>query len=241
MFKCSHIVCKVDNLSKVVKDFKELGFNIEWGSNPDKAHNALIWFEKGPFIEFYQPPKILKYFSFFIGAVWGSPMKNRLTGYLNMKNGWCDAAFERFDYDENSYDENNKNLFSLKKNRIDFKKAGIKTSRIAKGSRVRLDGKKVKYSVFIPEPHGWPFIVSGYNFPQRPKKIEHENGAKEVVSMKIGVLENNLNSFEAFYKKEPILKTEASDKPGIINVEISGLSSELDSKLLHGARILQSA
>src|SRR5262249_54346468 len=51
MLRCSHVLCTVDDIARAVADYTELGFTVEWGSDPRQAHNALIWFAEGPFIE----------------------------------------------------------------------------------------------------------------------------------------------------------------------------------------------
>lgn len=238
MLRCSHIVCKVDDLSKTVEDYRALGFNIHWGSEPERAHNALLWFETGPFIEFYQPPKLLKYLVPLISIVGGRPMGKRFRSYLGMTAGWCDIAFEPDSHDETRVDENNGNYLGLKRVRTVFKESGIATSRIIKGSRVRPDQKKVKFSAFIPDVTGWPFVMSGYDFPQRPATVDHPNGAKEVVSFTVGVLEKDLPRFNALYGGEALLKPRAADTPGITRVEISGPEIEFDPARLHGANIV---
>jgi len=48
--KVSHVIYKVDDLSKAIKDFKDKGFQIEYGSKTN-PHNALIYFSKGPYIK----------------------------------------------------------------------------------------------------------------------------------------------------------------------------------------------
>ena len=71
MLKCSHILCKVNNISNLFRDYEALGFSVEWGSAPERAHNALLWFKEGPFIEFLQMPKPVTYLSLPLGLVYG--------------------------------------------------------------------------------------------------------------------------------------------------------------------------
>ena len=71
MLKFWQIICKVNNIKEAVRDLEALGFSIEWGRAPERAHNALLWFKEGPFIEFFQLPKLFTYLSLPLGLVYG--------------------------------------------------------------------------------------------------------------------------------------------------------------------------
>ena len=53
MFKPSHYLVCVQDLPHAVADFEQAGFCVTWGSAPETAHNALIHFESGGFVELY--------------------------------------------------------------------------------------------------------------------------------------------------------------------------------------------
>lgn len=236
MIKCSHIVCKVNNIANVVRDYEALGFSMEWGSAPERAYNAMLWFEEGPFIEFYRPPKLFTYLRLPIGLVFGKAIGKRLAYYSRFSEGWCDVALEPADKNnENEQEAEMQNIQDLKAIKSAINKAGISTSRIINRKRTRPDKLKVKCSLFIPNSVGLPFVTSGYDSPQRPEKIEHPNGATGIESVKMGVAENDLSQFQTLCKGDKFLKVESSPQTRALEVGLSGLGKKLDSRYLHGA------
>ena len=225
MIKCSLIMCKVNNIANVVRDYEALGFSMEWGSAPERAHNALLWFEEGPFIEFFRAPKLFRYLRLPIGLVFGKAIGKRLAYYSRSSEGWCDVALEPAEM---------QNIQDLKAIKSVINKAGIPTSRIINGKRTRPDKLKVKYSLFMPNSVGLPYVAS-YDSPQRPEKIEHPNGATGIESVKMGVAENDLSQFQTLCKGDKFLKVEPSPQTRVLEVGLSGLEKKLDSRYLHGA------
>lgn len=238
MLKCSHILCKVNNISNLVRDYEELGFSIEWGSAPERAHNALLWFKEGPFIEFFQMPKSLAFLSLPFGLVNGWAAGKRWAHWARSSEGWCDVALEPADIKNETTQgagiENVKDLTTIKQT---INQMGVSTSRVINGKRIRPDGLKVKYSFFSPEPVGLPFVVSAYDPPQRPEKIEHPNGASGVEWLKMEVAESQLRQFQTLSKGDKWLKVESSSQTRVLEVRLSGLRRHLDLRRLHGAVI----
>src|SRR5205085_5346420 len=87
MLRCSHVLCTVDDLGQAVQDFTDLGFTVEWGSDPRRAHNALIWFPEGPFIE-------LAHFPESIDTPADAALGERLARWAAPGEGWRDLALE---------------------------------------------------------------------------------------------------------------------------------------------------
>lgn len=236
MLKCSHILCKVNNISDVVRDYEAEGFSIQWGSAPERAHNALLWFEKGPFIEFFQIPKPLTLLIPPLGWIYGRAARKRWTYWSKSSAGWCDVAMEPEErISEAGHGSGADRIRELEAVRSTVNKAGISTSRLIHGRRTRPDGWKVKYSLFAPEPIGLPFVVSTYDPPQRPKKIEHPNGASGVEWVKMGVADDRLHSFQVLSHGDKWLQAVSSPQTGVLEVCLSGLKTTLDPSRLHGA------
>ncbi len=235
MLKCSHISCKVNNLAEVVRDYEALGFTMQWGSSPERAMNALLWFEEGPFIEFFQVPKPFTYFSLPLGLIYGRPASQRWKHWCQAAEGWCDLALEPNDdlpTTSEAGKEKGQDLADIK--RI-VKKMGIATSRVINGQRTRPDGITVKYSLFATKPVGLPFVVSAYDPPQRPLKIKHQNGATGVEWVKVGVAANQLSQFQAISAGDQWLKIEPAPQTQVLEVCLTGLEKKLDSRKAHGA------
>ncbi|WP_242976856.1 VOC family protein [Lacrimispora celerecrescens] len=76
--KTSHIVYKVDDLHQAVKEYKEKGFVVEYGTKKN-PYNAIIYFSEGPYLELLAStgmPKIIKRIVCLFG-------KSRLADRLN--------------------------------------------------------------------------------------------------------------------------------------------------------------
>ncbi len=238
MLKCSHILCKVNNIANLVRDYESLGFCIEWGSAPKRALNALLWFEKGPFIEFFSIPRAFRYLGPPLGLAFGAAAAKRWTHWSRASQGWCDVALELEPADrtkEAASGAQIANRQDLKAIRTSMNQSGLPTSRIINGSRTRPDGVKVRYSLFTPEPVDLPFVVSAYDPPQRPGKIKHPNGASGVEWVKIGVAREHLHRFQRLSRSDKWLEIEPALQTRVLEVGLSGLSTQFDSRFLHGA------
>ncbi len=226
MFECTQIICKVNNLADAVSDYTALGFSVEWGSDPKKAHNAFLWFEEGPMIELFQVPRFGKYFSIPLGIIFGYQIKKRFLYWYNSPEGLCNITMGPTDTESR---------LNLKKVLPIVNRAGIKTSRIMKGTRTRPDGKKVKFSFAVPLPVGLPILASWYDPPQHPENISHRNGAKAIKWIKMEVSKKDRIHFEFLTKKDKRIYIKTADETRILEVGLWGLEKSLNKKLLHGA------
>ena len=236
MFKCSQLVCRVEDIKQVVKDYEALGFAVQWGSNPKNSQNAFLWFETGPHIEFFRIPsplRCMKYpFSWFLGKAAGK----RWEYWFDCPHGWCDIALET--YRENyevppAADFNYQELIKVKST---FDNLGLNASKVIKGGRTKPDGEKVKYSFFAPEAVGLPFVLSHYDPPQRPKKVHHANGVTGVAWIKVGVTEDLIDRYRQLTLNDTWIRLEVAPQNGILAVGLCGdIKTEFNKKLLHGA------
>ncbi|HHF4065281.1 TPA: VOC family protein [Haemophilus influenzae] len=67
--RSGHIIYKINNLQLAVKEWRNKGFEVEYGRNKNPI-NALIYFSEGPYIELLQNtgmPKIVKLLSKLFG------------------------------------------------------------------------------------------------------------------------------------------------------------------------------
>lgn len=225
MLRCSHVLCKVDDVRTVVRDYEDLGFTVEWGSAPERAHNALLWFEEGPFIEFFQLPSAFRLVKWPMSAVYGTAAGERLARWARPGEGWRDLALET---DDTELGAAHRSLRS----------SGVPVSRVMKGRRTRPDGVPVRYQFLTARPARLPFVVSAYDPPQRPAAVHHPNGARRITRVRLGVADADRAAFDALAAHlEPggPLAVEPAAQTGVVAVELAGLTGLLDTAKLHGA------
>lgn len=220
--RCSHILCKVDDIHTLVRDYQDLGFTVEWGSAPERAHNALIWFEEGPFLEFFELAATSTLLRWPLGLAFGAAAADRLVSWARPGQGWRDLAVET-------------DTTSLTATRAELRNAGVATSRVIKGKRTRPDGRVVRYEFLATRPADLPFVVSAYDPPQRPPRVAHPNGARGVRRVHMGVASSMRPAFDALVANDPYLAVVPAATTGPLSVELAGLTDDLDESKLHGA------
>ncbi|MEU6665608.1 VOC family protein [Streptomyces sp. NPDC046727] len=225
MLRCSHVLCKVDDVRSVVRDYESLGFTVEYGSAPERAHNALLWFEEGPFIEFFQLPPVFRLAKWPMAAVHGRAAGHLLAHWSRPGQGWRDLALET---DDTSLDR----VHSV------LRGSGVGVSRVMKGGRTRPDGNRVRYQFLATRPARLPFVVSAYDPPQRPAAVHHPNGARRIARVRMGVSEHDRAAYDtlaAHLEQDGPLTVQTSPATGVLSVELDGVTGRLDPALLHGA------
>ncbi|MFJ1729959.1 VOC family protein [Streptomyces sp. NPDC088254] len=225
MLRCSHVLCKVDDVRSVVRDYTELGFTVEWGSAPERAHNALVWFEEGPFIEFFQLPPAFRLLKWPMSAVNGVAAGERLVRWARPGEGWRDLALETDDTE-------------LAGVHSALRAGQLRVSRVMKGRRTRPDGDRVRYQFLAARPARLPFVVSAYDPPQRPAAVHHPNGARRITRVRMGVADHDRAAFDALtahVRGDGLLAVEGAEHTGVIAAELDGLTRPLDPTRLHGA------
>ncbi|MFC3452578.1 VOC family protein [Amycolatopsis speibonae] len=222
MLRCSHVLCRVDDVDSAVSDLIDLGFSVEWGSVQEKACNAFIWFSEGPFIEFFEFPSLLGRLRWPVSAVFGRGMGNRIAKWAADGHGWRDVALETDDID-------------LKGTRTQLKARGLSVSRRFRNSRTGPDGRQVRYQVIAPRSAALPFVVSAYDPPQRPDAITHPNGATGVNAVYFGLRPEHRADYGRLVGPDPWLRPYASAVPGVLLVELAGLTTPLDPSRAGGA------
>ena len=214
MLKPSHISFRVNCIQDAYKTFSECGFTVQWGSNPQKAHNAIIWFDEGPFIELFQFPRIFRPIHYVLRWTKGKGAGDRWRSWSDAKEGWCDLALEPIE----------KSLqYNLKAIRSKLIAQNIECSKIVHGKRVRPDGQSVRYQVLAPLPNTLPFIVSAYDPPQRPQKTKHKNGAIRISQICTKIKKSDFSKFNFLSAKDPLIQPIPSSESKIQKVVIEGL------------------
>jgi len=220
--RCSHVVCKVDDIGAAVRDFAGAGFSVEWGSDPRRARNALIWFSQGPFIELFEVPPAYGMLRWPFTVLYGRAAGERLARWTRSGRGWCDVALET-------------DATDLAPARAALRAAGVNVSRVIEGSRTRPDGQRVRYQLLMPLSARLPFVVSAYDPPQRPQRVVHTNGAQQIARVHLAVSAADRRRYDALAGDDAWLHPEEATETRVLRVELRGLRDELDPSRLHGA------
>jgi hypothetical protein len=222
MLKCSHILYRVKDIHKAVQGFISLGFSVHWGSDPQRANNAMIWFNKGPFIELFQFSMIFRPLHFILRWTKGPCAGDRLLKWADASEGWCDIALEP---SERSMEYN---LEAVRTKLISNK---LECSKVIPGKRKRPDGQLVHYTFMAVNPPALPFVVSLYDPPQRPDSIRHENGAAGISRVRLNLHPDHADKFNLLVSGNPLLETRIASPAGKIEVEIDGIEKNLIYKV----------
>jgi len=173
----SHIVQRVQDLTAAVRAFEQAGFVVQWGSEPSIAHNALIYFEQGPFLELVNPLSIgfrgaLMRRIARIGRLLGEPGLTRLDGWVR-SDGLCDHALEV--------------EVPMEAALPDLNSRGIALSKPRPFSRTQPDGIRLDWSLVAPLDTTLPFIMDPYqpSIPRPASCTTHRNEIQSCLALGI--------------------------------------------------------
>ena len=113
--KLSHVLYQVKDLHLAVKKLQDAGFIVEYGTNPQKAYNALIWFDEGVFIEIYHNSGLPFYVKWMMKCFGYQTVLDRMNKWKNFGEGWCEWSLE------STLDQLNSDKEFFTKENIDFK------------------------------------------------------------------------------------------------------------------------
>jgi Glyoxalase-like domain len=225
VLRCSHVICRVEDIHALVRDYEDLGFTMEWGATPDRAHNAFVRFADGPFLEFYELAPGARMLRWPLGLAYGFTAGDRIARWARPGEGCRDVAVET-------------DATSLAATRAALRAAGVATSRVIKGSRTRPDGQLVRYEFLAIRPVGLPFVVSAYDPPQRPQRIVHPNGARGIRRVRRDVAAADRPALERLVGGDPHLELVSAATTIVRGVTLDGLIEDLDTARLHGAVLI---
>ncbi len=177
MFMPGHFLVRVEDLHQAVADYQAAGFTVVWGSDPQRAHNALIYFESGGFLELFNPdmPGPLKYLMPAIArmfAAFGNQLFARFSNWASAR-GLCDFAIETSE--------------SLADGAADARLRGARLSKIRDFSRVRADGVKTRWQLCMAHSRDLPFLMGPYSPPPTVSSAQrrHANGASRLLGLHV--------------------------------------------------------
>lgn len=179
MTRLDHILIRVTNLEEAVTDFKAMGFVVDYGSHPEKAYNAMVFFEDESFIELVDTSKMPVFVRFFakMGVLkYINHFYNRIGAYSISSEVLLDFAC----YSNTVL----KDFYRIKKNFI--------VSKILSLNRINSIGEKLNWQLFAPKSLNLPFIMSDY-FPYKyagQALTQHFNNTKGIAEIEIEFTEN---------------------------------------------------
>ncbi|MFD2967281.1 VOC family protein [Sphingobacterium bambusae] len=168
----SHVLYRVQDLHQSVKSLQDAGFIVEYGTDPRKAYNALIWFEKGVFIEIYQNSGLPAPVKWFMKTFGYAPILDRMNKWEQVENGWCEWSLES-------------TVDNLAAEKIFLKESGV-GFKFHRAKRKDTKGQTLRWDLLIPNDIVFPFLMSAYVPNPRPQHIRHPNGVSAVSALHIG-------------------------------------------------------
>ena len=199
--KLSHILIKVNDLDKAVKDWKDEGFIVEYGKakNP---YNALIYFKDGAYIELFKfngLPKIINYLLRIVGK---SDFVKKMEFWANHEKGLLSIMLENY---ENNLDNE---IAILKKHGL----FGVLSNK----TRKDVNKRKLDFKVFFTNDIYFPDLMTFFSVNPKPQENTHPNGIKGVKSISLGLNKNQQKIFMDICDDETIKLFEGQ---GIKNLE----------------------
>lgn len=188
--KLSHIIFKVNDLPKAVKEWEEKGFEVEYGKakNP---YNALIYFKDGPYIElltFSELSPVVKGIFTLMGK---KKFLAKMSHWAKHPEGLMSVLLENDKTDLES------EIAISAKNKL----SGVKM----KKKRVDVKGRELGYTVFFTDDIGFPDYMTYFTVDPKPKENPHSNGITGVKSVSIGVESQRIPLLQELCQDEKLI------------------------------------
>ncbi len=187
MERLDHILIRVDNLENSVDDFRKAGFRVYFGASPEKAYNAMIYFQDNSFIELVDTSKFPLVLTFLakikITNLLGASYK-RVGKYALSKNTFLDYAVYSQDIEG------------------DYNRIKKEASKLYHLKRRDVLGRWVKWKLFALKDINLPFVMSDYfpcKYPEN-NACNHDNATLGIYKVSIRT------TMDLFKLKTEILK-----------------------------------
>jgi hypothetical protein len=195
IMKVSHILYKVSDLNKSVKQWEDKGFVIEYGKakNP---YNALIYFSDGPYLELFQNSGMPKFVKLLLRLFGKGAMVNRMNTWEQSDEGLIGVCIENY------------------KDNLDEELAILENhdQKYFKTTSKRLDTKQrlLHFTVAFPDEMKIPFLMTYFNVDPKPKNFVHPNGIVGIESISFGTKKDLMDLIYTLCD-DPILKLYEGD------------------------------
>ncbi|WP_159718138.1 MULTISPECIES: VOC family protein [Actinomyces] len=161
--RTGHVIYWAQDLDAAVRDFRERGFAVEYGS-ARRPINALVYFSEGPYLELLArtlPTPLLRLASALPTA--SGRATRRFTSWERGPEGLRAVCLEGGDAE---FDEV-------------VERFGARGLRVAP-TRIDTHGRRLHYRVFFPEDPEMPFFMTRFSQDPRPRDFTHPNGARAI-------------------------------------------------------------
>ncbi|ANY08115.1 VOC family protein [Pseudonocardia sp. HH130630-07] len=212
--RCSHVLVKVEDLHRAVRDFRDLGFVVHYATAERRARHAHVWFESGPIIEILTTPPGGRFLRRPLDLAFGRGSGARMIRWARSGEGFCDVALLAEDLDRPGVGR-----------RVDW-------------TRTTAGGATTRFSFAYPRHDRVPFLVTPYDPPQHPATITHPNGATALSRVHLDVAPADRAAFDDLVAAGDDIVVHSAASTGVRAIELAGLTRELDRGLLHGAVVL---
>lgn len=166
MMRLGHIIYTVKDLDKVVKEWQDKGFVVEYGRKKNPI-NALIYFSEGPYVELMQGSGMTSFGKGFMKIVGKGNFIKRFDYWDTCAEGWSCLAIEK---DPGPLDSEIAYLNSV----------GIKGTYMKSLKRVDTQDRELRYQCYFTDDIHMPFLMSYFETDPKPKNFVHPNGIKRV-------------------------------------------------------------
>ena len=178
--KLSHILIKVNDLDKAVKDWTNEGFIVEYGKarNP---YNALIYFKDGAFIELFKfngLPKIINKLLIIFGK---RKFVEKMEYWAKHEEGLLSIMLENYD------DNLDKEISIIRSHGL----SGVLSNK----SRKDINKRKLKFKVLFTNDNYFPDMMTFFSINPKPKNDIHPNDIKGVKSISLGLTKDQQQIF----------------------------------------------
>lgn len=169
--RTSHVILKVEQLDRAVREYRERGFAVEYGGRKNPI-NALIYFSEGPYLELLDGTRMPAAVKTFMRAIGKKALSDRLQRLDDCGPGYCELALENY-------------KSNLNEEVAVLKKHGIKSYSVP-SRRVDTHGRDLRFRLAVPEALDVPFLMTYFSIDPKPANFVHPNGIREISRIAYG-------------------------------------------------------
>lgn len=212
----SHVLYRVKDLHAAIEKLQDAGFIVEYGTSPQKAYNALIWFKEGVFVEIYSNSGLPRWVKWLMKIVGYQPVLDRMNKWEQVEEGWCEWSLET-------------TANHLTEQKVWFKERNI-PFKFHKTKRKDIKGQTLKWELLMPHAIDFPFLMSAYVPNPRPQKNNHPNGIIGVYKLVVGTEKLDTKVLQQLLLDQTALELVAGKK-GLQTIEFVDSSLKIEDIL----------
>ncbi|MDR2284476.1 MAG: VOC family protein [Sphingobacterium sp.] len=205
--RISHVLYRVSDLHQAVEKLRDAGFIVEYGTEPEKAYNALIWFEQGCFVEIFKSSTLPFWVRWAMKALGYQVLLDRMQLWMHAGYGWCEWSLESttasLDTQKTLFRHYNRPFKTLKAKRKD------------------VSARTLRWHLLIPHEVYFPFLMSPYVPNPRPSVINHPNGITGIARLTVGNQNLDMDFLKLLIDHSTDLEL-VDDKKGLQQVHFKG-------------------